>query len=133
LNENSTWDTTLLCARYALEKKAYDLTVMEVGPLSSVADYFIICTGRSSTHVQAIAQSIEYNLKQHGRQALSIEGHASARWVVLDYGDIVAHVFYAPVRAFYDLERLWSQARRPALPEPYQSQADGLKTGTEGL
>lgn len=133
MNKPSAWDTALLCARYALEKKAYDLTVMEVGPLSSIADYFIICTGRSGTHVQAIAQSIEYNLKQHGQQALSIEGYTSAQWVLIDYGDVVAHVFYGPVRAFYDLERLWSQARRPPLPEPYQSQAEGLKTGTEGL
>jgi ribosome-associated protein len=133
LNQHETWEKTVLCARYALEKKAYDLAVMEVGPLSSVADYFMICTGRSATHVQAIVQSIEQNLKRHGMRALSIEGYTSGQWVVIDYGDVVIHVFYAPVRAFYDLERLWSQARRPSLPEPYLSQAEGLKTGTEGL
>lgn len=127
------WDRTLLCARYALEKKAYDLTVMEVAALTSVADYFLICTGRSDTHVQAIAQSIDENLKRRNIRPLSIEGYTSAKWVLMDYGDVLVHVFYQPLRAFYDLERLWSRAPRPILPEPYLSQAQSLKTGTEGL
>ena len=128
-----TWERTILCARYALERKAYDLAVLEVGKLTSVADYFLICTGRSDTQVQAIVQSIEENLKRQGIRPLSIEGYTSAQWVLMDYGDVVVHIFYRPVRAFYDLERLWSRAPRPPLPEPYLSQAQNLKTGTEGL
>jgi ribosome-associated protein len=134
LSKNGTWEKTLLCARYALEKKAYDITVLEVSPLTSVADYFLICTGRSTTQVQAIAQSIEESLKRHHDiRPLSIEGYPSAQWVLIDYGDVVVHVFHAPVRTFYDLERLWSQAACRELPEPYLSQARNLKTGTEGV
>jgi len=133
LSPIGTWKRTLLCARYALEKNAYDLIVMEVGALTSVADYFLICTGRSDTQVQAIVQSIEENLERSNIRPLSIEGYKSAQWVLMDYGDVVVHVFYRPVRAFYDLERLWSRAPRPTLPEPYLSQAQSLKTGTEGL
>jgi ribosome-associated protein len=132
LSSNGTWDKALLCARFALEKKAYDLTVMEVGPLTSVADYFLVCTGRSDTQVQAIAQSIEDNLADLGIRPLSVEGKTRGHWVLIDYGDVVVHVFYQPVRTFYDLERLWQPAPRPDLPEPYLSQARSLKTGTEG-
>ena len=124
------WERTLDCARYALEKKAYDLVVMEVGDLTAVADYFLICTGRSDTQVQAIAQSIDENLRRLGSRPLAIEGLENAHWVLMDYGDVLVHIFYAPVRAFYDLERLWSRAPRPELPEPYLSQARNLKTGT---
>jgi len=126
-----TWERTLLCAHYALEKKAYDLTVLYVGELTSVADYFLICTGRSDTQVQAIVQSIEENLKRKEIRPLSIEGLPSAQWVLMDYGDVLVHVFYRPVRAFYDLERLWSRAPRPPLPEPYSSQVESLRTGTD--
>lgn len=131
MTEIGTWERTLLCARYALEKKAYDLAVMAVGKLSSVADYFLICTGRSDTQVQAIVQSIDENLRRQGVRPLAIEGYTNAQWVLMDYGDVLVHVFYEPVRAFYDLERLWSRAPRPALPEPYLSQARSLKTGTD--
>jgi ribosome-associated protein len=126
-----TWERTLLCARYALEKKAYDLTVLYVGELTSVADYFLICTGRSDTQVQAIVQSVEENLKRKEIRPLSIEGLPGAQWVLMDYGDVLVHVFYQPVRAFYDLERLWSRAPRPPLPEPYSSQVESLRTGTD--
>ncbi len=128
-----SWQRALACAKYALERKAYDLVVLEVGALTSVADYFLLCTGRSDTQVQAIAQRIEEGLRAEGARPLSVEGYRNAHWVVLDYGDVLVHVFYEPVRAFYDLERLWSRAPHPALPEPYrtQSQSLRLKTGTE--
>lgn len=116
----------LLCVRFALEKKAYDLVLMEVGPLTSLADYFLICTGRSDTQVQAIAQSVDENLSRLGIRPLSIEGDAAGQWVVMDYGDVLVHIFYEPVREFYDLERLWARAPRVALPEPYHSQARDL-------
>jgi len=124
-------DTALLCVRFALEKKAYDLVLMEVGHLTSLADHFLICTGRSDTQVQAITQSIEQNLARLGVRPLSIEGYTSGHWVVIDYGDIVVHTFYEPVREFYDLERLWARAPRVRLPEPYGSQARDLHLASE--
>lgn len=117
----------LLCVRFALEKKAYDLVLMEVGQLTSLADYFLICTGRSDTQVQAITQSVEENLGRYGVRPLSIEGCTRGHWVVVDYGDVVVHVFFEPLREFYDLERLWARAPRVSLPEPYSSQARELR------
>ena len=122
----SSRERALLCVRFALEKKAYDLVLMEVGELTSLADYFLVCTGRSDTQVQAIAQSIEENLDRLGIRPLSIEGHTRGQWVVLDFDDVVVHVFYEPLREFYDLERLWARAPRVELPEPYNSQARDL-------
>lgn len=121
----------LLCVRFALEKKAYDLVLMEVSQLTSLADYFLICTGRSDTQVQAITQSIEDNLGRLGSRPLSIEGYTSGQWVVMDYGDVVVHIFFEPVREFYALERLWGRAPRVRLPEPYRSQVLDLRLAGE--
>jgi ribosome-associated protein len=124
-------DKALRCVKFALEKKAYDLVLMEVGRLTSLADYFLVCTGRSDTQVQAIAQGIEENLARVGVRPLSIEGYARGQWVVIDYGDVVVHVFYEPVRDFYDLDRLWARAPRVQLPEPYGAQARDLHLANE--
>jgi len=126
------WERALECTRAALDHKAYDLVVLETGRLSSIADYFVICSGRSDTQVQAIAEAVEAHLARQGIRPVSVEGLPHAQWVLLDYGDVVVHVFHIPVRAFYDLERLWLRAPRVELPEPFQSQARSLKTGTEG-
>jgi ribosome-associated protein len=121
----------LLCVRFALEKKAYDLVLMEVGQFTSLADYFLICTGRSDTQVQAITQSIEGSLASLGIQPLSIEGYTAGQWVVMDYGDVVVHIFFEPVREFYGLERLWYRAPRVGLPEPYRSQVLDLRSASQ--
>ncbi len=121
----------LLCVRFALEKKAYDLVLMEVGQFTSLADYFLVCTGRSDTQVQAITQSIEENLGRLGIRPLSVEGYTTGQWAVLDYGDVVVHIFYEPVREFYALERLWSRAPVVRLPEPYRSQVHDLRLASE--
>ena len=126
------WTRALACVRSALDHKAYDLVVLETGNLSSIADYFVICSGRSDTQVQAIADAIDRDLRAEGERPLSVEGLPHAQWVLIDYGDVVVHVFNMPVRAFYDLERLWVRAPRVELPEPFQSQARSQKTGTEG-
>jgi len=120
-------ETALLCVRYALDKKAYDLLLLEVGACTSLADYFLICTGRSDTQVQAIAQSIQENLAALGRRPRTIEGMNIGHWVLMDYGDVVVHIFLESVRAFYDLERLWARAPVVTLPEPYRSQARDLQ------
>ena len=120
-------ETALLCVRYALDKKAYDLLLLDVGECTSLADFFLICTGRSDTQVQAIAQSIEENLRALGRKPRTVEGLRSGHWVLIDYGDVIVHVFLESVRAFYDLERLWARAPVVTLPEPYRSQARDLR------
>lgn len=120
-------ETALLCVRSALDKKAYDLLLLDVGGLTSLADFFLICTGRSDTQVQAIAASIEEGLAKLGRRPRMIEGLSSGQWVLMDYGDVVVHIFLESVREFYDLERLWARAPVVQLPEPYRSQARDLR------
>ena len=121
----------LACVAAALDRNAYDLMVLDTSALTSVADYFVICSGRSDTQVQAIADAIEANGRTRGMQPLATEGREQGRWALLDYDDVVVHVFYTPVRAFYELERLWVRAPRVTLPEPYHSQAQRQKTGTD--
>ncbi|HEY2986175.1 MAG TPA: ribosome silencing factor [Candidatus Binatia bacterium] len=117
--EIDSWDKALQVSRLALEKKAYDLVLMEVCDLTSIADYFIICSGRSDRQVQSIAQGIEENLRALGVRPHSVEGVARGQWVLMDFSDVIVHIFYEPVREFYDLEGLWADAPRVELPEPY--------------
>jgi ribosome-associated protein len=96
----------------ASEKKALNLIVLDVRDLTSIADAFIICSGRSNRQVNAIADSIVAKLKKHKIKPLSVEGTGEGHWVLLDYGHVVIHVFYEPVREFFDLEGLWADAKR---------------------
>lgn len=93
-------------------KKVIDPVVLDVRDLTSVSDIFIICSGRSNRQVSAIAEHIEVYLKKHAIKPLSVEGKKEGHWILLDYGHIIIHVFYEPVRAFYDLEGLWIDAKR---------------------
>lgn len=94
----------------ALGKKAMDLVILDVRELTSFADAFIICSGRSHRQVSAIAENIQLDLKKHGIKPLSVEGKREGHWVLLDYGHVIIHIFYEPVREFYDLEGLWIEA-----------------------
>jgi len=123
----TTREKAIAIAEAALEKKAYDLMVLEVEHLKSVADYFVVATGRSDVQVQSIARGIEERMARDGVRPLSIEGVTHAHWIVLDYNDVVIHVFLEPARDFYRLERTWSDAREVALPEPYRTQARDLR------
>jgi ribosome-associated protein len=105
-----------LYIKAASGKKAQNLVVLDVGELTSIADVFIICSGRSNRQVIAIADYIIENLKKHKLKPLSVEGTKEGHWVLLDYGHVVIHVFYEPVREFYDLEGLWVDARRIKTP-----------------
>jgi ribosome-associated protein len=93
-------------------KKALDIIVLDVSGLTSLADSFIICSGRSNRQVTAIAEFIRTDLKKKEVAPLSVEGLQEGHWVLMDYGDVVIHVFYDDVRRFYDLEGLWSDAPR---------------------
>ncbi len=93
-------------------KKATDIVVLDVRGLTSIADFFIICSGSSNRQVMAIAEFIQIYLKKHGIKPLSVEGVKEGRWILLDYGHVVIHVFYEPLRSFYDLEGLWTDAKR---------------------
>src|SRR5262245_30571081 len=97
------FDRAVACARAALEKKAWDVVVLEVGSITSVADYFVICTGRSDTQVQAIVEGVRKDLAEQDVRPLAIEGADRGQWALVDYADVVVHVFQAPVREFYDL------------------------------
>jgi len=103
-------EQVLLCVNASIKKKAKGLIILNVKELSSFADYFIICSGTSDRQVQAIAASIQEILKEHGILPLGIEGERLGKWVLIDYEDVIIHVFYEPVREFYDIERLWSDA-----------------------
>lgn len=116
-------EKAVIAAAAALDRKARDVVVLEVEHLKTVADYFVIATGRSSVQVQAIARSVEERLDKTSTRPLSIEGLKLGHWVVLDYNDVVVHVFYEPVRDFYRLASNWTDAREVSLPEPYRSQA----------
>jgi ribosome-associated protein len=106
-----------------LEKKALDLVLLEVRDLTSIADYFIVCSGRSDRQVQSIAQSVEETARKAGIRPISVEGLTRGHWVLMDFSDVIVHVFYEPVRAFYDLDGLWDHAPRVKLPEPYSTLA----------
>jgi len=96
----------------ALGKKATNIVILDVRGITSIADVFIICSGRSNRQVAAIAEFVQRELKKHGIRPLSVEGKKEGHWVLLDYGHVVMHIFYEPVREFYDLEGLWIDAKR---------------------
>ena len=112
LPELDSKERAILCAREAFRFKALDLVLLDVSPFSSFADYFIICSGKSSRQVQGIADNLEEELKSRGLKPIGTEGKREGHWVLMDYGDVIIHVFYEPVRFFYDLESLWSEAPR---------------------
>ena len=110
--EMSSKEKAILCAREAFRFKALNLVILDVSRFSSFADYFIICSGKSGRQVQGIADNIESELKTRGLKPIGTEGKREGHWVLMDYGDVIIHVFYEPVRFFYDLESLWSEASR---------------------
>jgi ribosome-associated protein len=108
---------SLLCLKAALEKKALDPVLIELKGTTSFTDYFLLCSGKSDRQVQAIAQGIEETLKKKGIRPLGQEGISGGKWILMDYEDVVVHIFLEPVRKFYDLEGLWIEAPRIDLQE----------------
>jgi ribosome-associated protein len=97
-------------AQVLLDNKAQDVVVLDLRPVSDMADYFIVASGTSDTHVRATAGHVVETLKAEGLRVHSVEGMEQGRWVLLDYVDFVVHVFHPTLRAFYQLERLWGDA-----------------------
>jgi len=95
-----------------LDKKAKDVMVLELKGLTFIADYFVICSGESTTQVKTIAEHIREILKQHRVAPSRTEGLGHARWILMDYGDVIVHVFEEETRQYYELEKLWLDAPR---------------------
>jgi len=93
------------------EKKAEDVTIIDIAEVSTLADYFIIANGNNRNQVQAMADSVEEELAKAGFEPKQIEGYQTANWILLDYRDIIIHVFSKDDRAFYDLERIWRDGK----------------------
>ena len=91
-------------------KKAIDITVLEVGKLTTLGDYFVIASGSNVTQVKALAEELENKMSEMGLEPRRIEGESSAMWILMDYNDILIHIFYHETRDFYCLERLWADA-----------------------
>lgn len=105
-------ELALLAAKALDSKKGMDIKVMEVTDLTSIADYFVICTGSSTTQINALCDCVEEKLEtEGGEKALRREGHRGGIWVLLDYGCVVIHVFNNEAREFYALERLWNDGK----------------------
>ena len=119
-------DYMLAALRAASDKKAHDLVALDLRPVASFTEFFVIGSAANVRQVQAIADEVVERLKKQGTRALRIEGYNSAEWVLIDYGDFIFHVFEEKARRFYDLERLWRDAARVQLPP------DLVGAGTEG-
>jgi ribosome-associated protein len=129
-------EKTRLCAIAADSRKAEDIVVLDVHPLSSIADHFLICNGASDRQVRAIADAIEEELVQRGEKPLAVEGYQTGTWILIDCADLVIHIFDEETRRFYDLERLWRRAARLEIPDlsattaaPLVSQAFPVEEG----
>jgi ribosome-associated protein len=109
---DASYETALAVGRAGLERKARDVVVLDVRKVASYAEYFVIMTADSDRQLAAIAEEIEEDLGAKERYAFGIEGVRGGRWVLVDFGDVVAHIFHKDVRGFYDLEGLWSDAPR---------------------
>ncbi len=94
------------------EKKGMDIKLLKIDRVSSLADYFLICTGTSNTHVKTLCDYAQYTMEQLGEPMLGREGHRGNSWELLDFGSVVVHVFTEEARKFYDLERLWADAEK---------------------
>ena len=105
-------------AALALDKKALDVKILEIGRLSSIADYLVLASGRSDKQTQAIADSVRQGLKKFGK-ALDIEGVKEGNWIVIDYGDVIVHIFQEEMRRYYNLDELWSAAPEVEIPAEY--------------
>jgi len=107
--------------------------VLDVGEFTSIADYFIVCSGRSDRQVQSIAQGLEKDAGDEGVKPYAVEGTQRGHWVLMDFSDVIVHIFYEPVREFYDLDGLWGHALRAKLPDAYAKLVQQFQIADERL
>lgn len=107
-------DKSKLCLKIIQERKAIDPVVLEIGGFTTIADYFLIASGSSSRQVQAISRHLDRRMREEGFKPYGVEGEQEGHWVLIDYGDVIVHLFYQPYREYYDLEGLWVEAPRLA-------------------
>ena len=112
----SSSERALKCAELAFDKKAYDIRALDISKISSIADYLVIISGSSDRQNQAISDSIRIGLKKYGK-VNDIEGATEGKWIVMDYGDVLVHIFHDEMRRRYDLDGLWSMAPQLELPK----------------
>ncbi len=112
-------ERAIKCAAMALDKKALEVKILEIGRLSSIADYLVLASGRSDKQTQAIADSVRQGLKKFGK-AIDIEGVKEGQWIVIDYGDVIVHIFQEEIRRYYNLDELWSAAPEVDIPAEYR-------------
>ena len=120
----SSQDRAIKCAERALDKKALDVKILKISGISSIADYLVLASGQSDKQTQAIADSVKQGLKKFGK-AIDIEGLKEGNWVVIDYGDVIVHVFKEDIRYYYDLDSLGSHA--PLLEVPAEPVLEAKK------
>ena len=106
----SAEEKAALMSRIATDRKAMDVVVLDMRDASSITDYFLICSGGSERQVRAIADAIDEQLEPSGIASLGVEGYHEGHWILMDYGDVIVHVFSEDTREYYDLERLWANA-----------------------
>ncbi len=111
------FEKAALAAKCIDDKKGKKLQVLQVGELTSIADYFVIASGTSSTQVKAIADEVIDKLKEAGEEPIHIEGFNSAMWILVDFADVVVHIFMEETRDFYGIERLWADAKHISIAE----------------
>ena len=107
----NSYDQDVMAAKAISSKKGLDIQVIEISDISVLADYMVIATGTSSTHVKALADEVEYKLDEAGISVSHIEGYRSNSWILLDYVDVIVNVFSDEAREFYDLDRLWQDGK----------------------
>ena len=121
----TTLEKATLAANILDEAKATDVKILEITEKTSLADYFVIATGTSNTHVKALSDEVDAKLSLQGVEPLRTEGYQSQSWIILDYDDVIIHVFDKPAREFYSLDRLWADAPEvaPELVEEVEEEA----------
>lgn len=120
-------ERVLLALQAASEKKALDIVVLDLRPVATFTDFFVLTTGANERQVQAISDEVYETLKKSGSPAARVEGYKTAEWILLDYGDFIVHVFEQKARQFYDLERLWRESTRVELPPGITSESSSLR------
>ena len=122
-------EIAVAAVKAALGQKARDVRGVDLRGITDIADYFVVASGNSNRHVRGIADRVKDALQELGEEPNSIAGYENAEWILLDYGNVIIHIFYEPMRNFYNLDEVWRAGTTVPLPEPLESEAKQLRTG----